>query len=103
MTIEGLIVGVTLVAILVGVVGGIRGLTGRQITLGILLSLLFLPVGIIYTVVCRPLGKQTEATPPPLPPTTVPIDGLERLRNLFERGAINQDEYETQKRKLLGS
>jgi hypothetical protein len=100
MRIEGLILGITIVAIL----GGIRGLTGRQITLGILLSLLFLPIGIIYTVLCKPLGKQTEATPPPpLPTTTVPIDGLERLRNLFERGAITSDEYKTQKRKLLGS
>lgn len=98
MKIEAIFVGVALIAVL----GGIRGLTGRQITLGILLSLLFLPVGIIYTVVCKPLGKRTEATPPPLTPTTVPVDELERVRNLFERGAINQDEYETQKCKLLG-
>jgi Short C-terminal domain len=101
MTIEGLIVGVTLVAILVGVVGGIRGLTGRQIMLGILRSY-SCPLASYTPLFVKPLGRQTEATPPQAP-ATVPIDGLERLRNLVERGAINQEEYETQKRKLLGS
>lgn len=53
-------VGITIVAILVVVLGGIRGLTGRQIMLGILLSLLFLPIGIIYGAVCKPLENEPK-------------------------------------------
>jgi Short C-terminal domain len=100
MTIEGLIVGVTLVAILVGVVGGIRGLTGRQIMLGILRSY-SCPLASYTPLFVSPWEDKPKQ--PASGPTTVPIDGLERLRNLVERGAINQEEYETQKRKLLGS
>ena len=51
----------------------------------------------------RPEGDRAEAAgPPPEPVERSPLEEIERLAALKERGAISEEEFETHKRRLLG-
>jgi hypothetical protein len=45
----------------------------------------------------------TETSTPPLPPPAPdPVEQLERLADLLDRGLLSRDEFEHKKRELLG-
>lgn len=77
-----------------GIIGGI-GIP----ELIILVPQLIILIGIVVAIVflCRYLATRTKRER-----EKAPLENLERLRGLLDRGAITQEEYEHQKRKLMG-
>lgn len=65
----------------------------------------FLPVSPIIVLVAAIVGFRAQAPMPHVaaPVETVPVDQLLKLKALLDSGAITKEEFEEQKRKILGS
>lgn len=77
-----------------GIIGGI-GIPELVILVPPLIILIGIVVAIVF--LCRYLATRTKRER-----EKAPLENLERLRDLLDRGAITQEEYEYQKHKLMG-
>jgi hypothetical protein len=60
------------------------------------------PPGVLLPRTERKLVPTETSTPPLPPPAPDPVEQLERLADLLDRGLLSRDEFEHKKRELLG-
>jgi hypothetical protein len=67
----------------------------------IILGLVALGLGVTRDLwFAQRIGRQAPASADVTDPT---VESLERLHQLYESGALTQDEYESQKKRILGA